>query len=59
MHLILGDQDQYRSNTLIPKQPVQPYNLRRFNPLNLTEVNDRRLLQAEDAVQLEFFKGAP
>jgi hypothetical protein len=48
---------------LIPKQAVQSRNLRRFNPFNLPEVDDWRfcllLFQAEDAVQLEVFKGSP
>jgi len=59
MYLVRGDQDKDWSNALIPKQTVELYNLRWFNPFNLPEVDDRRLLQAEDTVQLEFFKGSP
>jgi len=58
MHLIRGNQGEDRSNTLIPKQPLKPHNLSRFNLFNLPEVDDRHLLQAEHAIQLEFFKGS-
>jgi len=38
---------------------VEPHDLYRLNLLNLPEIDDRHLLQAENPVQLKFFKGSP
>jgi hypothetical protein len=59
MRLIRVNQDKDRSNTLIPKQAAESQNLLKFNKFYQAEVDKRGLLQAEDTVQTEFFKGSP
>jgi hypothetical protein len=56
MDLVRSDQDKNWSDALVPKYAVEPRHLLRFNLFNLPKVDDRGLLQAEDAIQLELFK---